>query len=138
MIYNLNSMAERRETGSRITDARLALTALLAAAGLSLAGCNQSEAKAQTTPEGTIQLATAEEAVQFAQLSDSVRIEIRQNFADCMADVEDFAAEETDPEMRAFELEDGAADCDSIRISEIRSAIADQGIEEITRSITTG
>lgn len=129
-------MAERRETGLRKIGPRAALTAILAAASLSVAGCDQTNAQADTGSD-EIRLATAKESADFAQLPEGVRAEIRQNFADCMAEVEEFAAEETDPAMRAFELEDGEAGCDDRRASQIRSAIAHQDMDEITRDITS-
>ena len=139
MILKLLIMAERSETGFRITGPRAALMALLAGAGFSIAGCDQSSAQADSS-SGEIRLATATEAADFASLPERVRAEIRQNYADCIADVEEFARDVAGDDEAEYliEYQDGEADCDSIRNSNIRSAKSHQDMDELTRKITSG
>ena len=143
MITKYHIMAERQESGIGRNGFKLALTTLLATVGVSLASCNKSaaaEQQAQNPPVKEMLLASADEAKDFATLPLLIRQQIRDEFDECMADVEDFARDgnENDPEGYQIEFEDGADDCDGQRKNLIRSARAKQDMENITRSITSG
>jgi hypothetical protein len=141
MVTKYHIMAECKESGIGKNGFKLALTTLLATVGVGLASCNKStaaEQQAQNPPAKELVLASADEAKTFSTLSIEVQRKIRAEFDKCMADVEDFANEETNPKFREIAFNSGADDCDGQRENLIRSARAKQDMDDLTRSITSG
>ncbi len=133
---------QNNERNGGISRLRTFLGSLTAAGILAVSGCAEaSEAKkpdSDTKAENTWVLASADEAKAFASLSADVQKHIRAEFNECMADVEEFANEEPNEKIMQIAFESGADDCDSIRNSQIRTAVAQKSIEETTKSITSG
>jgi len=143
MITKYNIMAECKESGNGKGNFKLALGALLATVGMGLANCNKSSAaeeQAKTPPAKELVLANADEAKDFATLSLEVQNSIRGKYDECIEDVKDFSKEGSggSKEVEQILFDDGADDCDGMRKSHIRTAVAQKSIEETTRSITSG
>ena len=146
-ITNTPAMVNKINSSDRKLDARLALLAVLAGAGLAVSGCNKAGTDASAeTPRAvatapadgeTVQFATATEAADFARLPETVRAEIRAKYEACVADGRDFAAEEETPELREYEFQSWVDSCDSSRASQIRGAISDKNVEEMITEITS-
>ena len=136
---------QNREINGGINRVRAFLTSLSAAGILIASGCAEAKETAKT-PTNTSEaknemvLAKAEKAKAFATLSADVQKHIRAEFDECMADVEDLATGVAGDDKTIYQIvfDDGADDCDSIRNSLIRTAVADKGIDDITKSITSG
>ena len=139
MLLKDNIMAENCETAGGKGNIKLALGSLLAAVGLSLSGCGESNAQDIKPAAKEVKLANAQEATAFASLPRQVQSEIRAAYDKCMGEVDDFAKDgnEGDPEAYRIEFEDGQDDCDSMRNSRIRIKKADQDMDNITREITS-
>ena len=73
----------------------------------------------------------------FDTLSPSVQAEIRAKYEACVADGRDFAAEEEDPRAEQIVLDSWVDSCNKSRAAHIRSAVAEQNMEELTREITS-
>jgi len=139
MITKYHIMTECKESGIGKNGFKLALGTLLATVGMSLSGCNKGAAAETQAPAAKeMKLASADEAKIFSTLSADVQAHIRAEFDECMADVEEFANEETNPKFREIAFNSGADDCDGQRESRIGSAKAKQNMEELTRRITSG
>jgi len=133
-------MAENCETAGGKAGIKLALGPLLAAVGLSLSGCGESNAQDIKPMAKEVKLANAQEATAFASLPRQIQSEIRAAYDKCMGEVNEFAEDASggDPEMKQVLYDDGTDDCDSIRNSEIRSAKAYRDMDELTARITSG
>ena len=140
MLSKHNFMAESHETTGNKGNAKLALASLLATVGVAFAGSSESAAQNAQPATEEVKLAKAEETAAFASLPRNVQAEIRAAYAKCMAEVEEFAEDASggDPAMKQVLYDDGTESCNDMRNSRLRSAKAQQNIEERTARITSG
>jgi len=140
MLSKYNFMAENRETACGKGSIKLALGSLLAAVGLSLSGCAESNAQDTKSAAKEVKLAASQEATAFASLPRQIQSEIRAAYDKCMGEINEFAEDASggDAEMKQVLYDDGVDDCDSMRNSRIGIAKSNQNIEERTARITSG
>ncbi len=133
-------MAANCETAGGKGGIKLALGSLLAAVGMSLSGCAESNAQDTKPAAKEVKLANAQEATAFASLPRQVQSEIRAAYAKCMGEINEFAEDASggDADMKQVLYDDGANDCDSIRNSDIGIAKSKQNMDERTARITSG